>query len=296
VELLERIKFVDKYLVEIKPFYCLKTMTEHSKYNYVSDFTDELRAKGRYAFTLPELQNRFNVSDNALSKALQRAKQKKEIAIVRKEFYIVVTPEYRSRGILPPVLFIADLMSFLNRNYYTGLLNAAVFYGAAHQQPQEFFVITTKPVLLPIKNNKLKINFCYKRSWEKEDVIERKTDTGYLKVSSAELTALDLVYYYDRIGGMNRVATVLEELAENMKPEKLAATAKRYGQIATVQRLGFLLDEIINKKALASPLLEYLKTVKHYPVLLRPQKEKPQTMVTGNNWKVVPNIEIETDL
>lgn len=296
MELIKNIKFIDNKRVEIKPFYRLKTMSEYSKYNYISDFTNELRAKGRYAFALHELQNRFNVSDNALRKALQRAKQKKEIAIIRKEFYIVVTPEYRSQGILPPVLFIADLMRFLNRNYYTSLLSAAVFYGAAHQQPQEFFVITTKPVLLPIKNNKLKINFCYKKKWAEEDIIERKTDAGYLKVSSAELTALDLVNYYDRIGGFNRVATVLAELAENMEPEKLAATAKRYGQVATVQRLGFLLDEILENNALISPLLEYLKTVRHYPVLLRPQKEKPQTMVTGNHWKVIPNIAIETDL
>lgn len=271
-------------------------MEIYSRHRYINDFANELRAKGRYSFTLSELRDQFNVSDNALKKALQRAKQKKEIALIRKEFYVIVPPEYRNRGILPPVLFVADLMHFLNRNYYTGLLNAAVFYGAAHQQPQEFFVITTKPFLSPIKNSKIKINFCYKKKWAEEDIMERKTDTGYLKVSSAELTALDLVYYYDKIGGFNRVATVLEELVENMEPEKLVATAKRYGQIATVQRLGFLLDEVIVKKALTSPLLEYLRMVKYYPVLLRPQREKPRTMATGNNWKVVPNIEIETDL
>lgn len=84
------------------------------------------------------------MSDNAVKKALQRAKQKKGIALIRKEFYIIVPPEYRQLGILPPVLFIADLMRFLNRNYYTGLLNAAVFYGAAHQQPQEFFCYYNK--------------------------------------------------------------------------------------------------------------------------------------------------------
>jgi hypothetical protein len=87
-------------------------------------------------------------------KALQRLKRKKESAMIRKGFYVIVPPEYRSRGVLPPVLFIADLMKFLNRNYYTGLLNAAAFYGAAHQQPQDFFVITTKPVLVPISSNK----------------------------------------------------------------------------------------------------------------------------------------------
>lgn len=271
-------------------------MSSSPTYNYLTDYVNELRSKGRYSFTIPDLRLRFGVSENALKKALQRSKQKKEIALIRKEFYVIVPPEYRSRGVLPPALFIGDLMDFLNHKYYTGLLSAAAFYGAAHQQPQEFFVVTTKPFLLPVKSNKIRINFCHKKHLSEQDITERKTDTGYLKVSSAELTALDLVFFYDRVGGMNRVATVLQELAESLDAEKLAGAAKQYEQIATIQRLGFLLDEILGQKALASFLLSYLKTVKHYPVLLRPQKEKPETMVTGNDWKVVPNIEIETDL
>lgn len=265
-------------------------------YNYLEDYVNLLRSKGRYTFTLPKLREQFNLSEEALGKALQRLKRKKEAASIRKEFYVIVPPEYRSRGVLPPMLFIADLMEFLHRNYYTALLSAAALYGAAHQQPQEFYVITTKPVLVPIHNDKIKINFCYKQQWDRQYIVDRKTDTGYLKVSSPELTALDLVYYRDRIGGLNRVATVLVELAESLNAKRLTETASRYGQIATIQRLGFILDKILDQRLLASPLLAYLKTVKHYPVLLRPQKGKPDTMVTGNDWKVVPNVEIETDL
>lgn len=271
-------------------------MNSSTTYNYLTDYVNELRSRGKYSFTIPELHKRFRLSENALKKTLQRSKQKKEIALIRKEFYVIVPPEYRSRGVLPPTLFIADLMHFLNHKYYTGLLSAAAFYGAAHQQPQEFFVITTKPFLLPVKSNKIKINFCHKKHLLEQGITERKIETGYLKISSAELTALDLVFFYDRVGGMNRVATVLQELAESLDAEKLVIVAKRYDQITTIQRLGFLLDEILNQKTLASPLLSYLKTVKHYPVLLRPQKEKPGTMAAGNDWKVIPNVEIETDL
>ena len=70
---------------------------------------------------------------------------------------------------------------------------------------------------------------------------------------------------------------------------------KRYSPITAVQRLGFLLEEILNLPDLSEPIKEYLKTVNYFPVLLRPQKEKPE-MITGNDWKVVQNIEIETDL
>lgn len=266
------------------------------QYRYLEDFVNELRSKGKYTFSIQELRNRFSLSDEALKKALQRLKKKKEVAMVRKEFYVIVPPEYRSRGILPPSLFIAALMKFLERDYYTGLLNAAAFYGAAHQQPQDFSVVTTKPTLRKIQSNKIKINFYTKKKWAQEDIVQRNVETGYLKVSSPELTALDLVFYFDHAGGFSRIATVLAELVESLNAEKLAAAAERFQQVSTVQRLGFLLDEVLKQKELTKPLLEYLKTVKHFPVLLRPQKEKPQNMITGNPWKVVSNVKVETDL
>ena len=265
------------------------------QYRYLETFINELRGNGKYNFTLNDLRNKYNLSDEALKKALQRLTNKKEVARVRQGFYVIVPPEYHSRGILPTSFFIADLMKFLQKEYYVGLVTAASFYGAAHQQPQEFYVVTTKPTLRSINTNKLKINFIYKKEWDPGDIKERKVETGFIKVSSLELTALDLVTYFDRIGGLNRVATVLEELAEQMNKDRLVQAAKRYGNISTVQRLGFLL-ETLGKNELIEPLVEYLKIVKHFPVLLRPQKGKSDTMVTGNHWKVVANTEIETDL
>ncbi|WP_354335026.1 type IV toxin-antitoxin system AbiEi family antitoxin [Pedobacter sp. CG_S7] len=222
-------------------------------------------------------------------------KKKKEIALIRNEFYVIITPEYRSKGTLPPSLFIAELMKFLGKDYYIGLLNAAAYYGAAHQQPQSFSAITMRPSLRNISKDNLKINFYIKKGWDKEDIVQKKVDTGYVNVSSPELTALDLVYYFDQAGGLNRVATVLEELSESIDANKMLDLAKRYSPITAVQRLGFLLEEILSIRDLSDPIKDYLKTVNYFPVLLRPQKEKPE-MITGNDWKVVQNIEIETDL
>lgn len=265
------------------------------RYGYLEDFIVELRSNGRYAFSLPEVRNKFDQSDEAIKKALQRLKKKKEIALIRNEFYVIITPEYRSKGMLPPSLFIAELMKFLGKDYYVGLLNAAAYYGAAHQQPQSFSVITMKPSLRNISNNNLKINFYIKKEWDKDDIVQKKVATGYINVSSPELTALNLVYYFDQAGGLNRVATVLEELSESIDANKMLDLAKRYSPITAVQRLGFLLEEVLRMRDLSDPIKDYLKTVNYFPVLLRPQKEKPE-MVTGNDWKVVQNIEIETDL
>nr|WP_294901359.1 type IV toxin-antitoxin system AbiEi family antitoxin [uncultured Pedobacter sp.] len=264
-------------------------------YGYLDQFINEQRSEGKYAFSLAEVRNKFEQSDEAIKKALQRLKKKKEIALVRNEFYVVITPEYRSKGILPPSLFIAELMKFLERDYYVGLLNAASYYGAAHQQPQSFSVITMKPSLRNINSNNLKINFYTKKAWAKDDIVQKKVDTGYINVSSAELTALDLVNYFEQVGGLNRVATVLEELCESINPDKMLDVAKRYVPITAVQRLGFLLEVILNRRDLSDLIKKHLKTMNYFPVLLRPQKERRE-MITGNDWKVVQNIDIETDL
>jgi hypothetical protein len=60
---------------------------------------------------------------------------------VLKGFYAIIPVGYALRGAVPPELYIDDLMKYLNRTYYISLLNAAVFYGAAHQQPQDFSVV-----------------------------------------------------------------------------------------------------------------------------------------------------------
>jgi predicted transcriptional regulator of viral defense system len=260
------------------------------QHGYLKDFINELLSKGRYGFSLPEVRDKFEQSDEAIKKALQRLKKKKEIALIRNEFYVVITPEYRSKGILPPSLFVAELMKFLDKNYYVGLLNAAAYYGAAHQQSQSFSVITMKPSLRNIDNDNLKINFCIKKEWAKSDIVLMKVDRGYINVSSPELTALDLVNYFEQVGGLNMVLTVLNELCKSIDCNKMLDLAKRYSPITAVQRLGFLLEEILNMRDLSEPIKEHLKTINYFPILLRPQKEKPE-MITGNDWKVVQNVE-----
>ncbi len=266
------------------------------QYKYLDSFIDKQRANGKYSFTTEGLHTQLGVSENALKKTLQRLKSQKSVAMVRRGFYVIVPPEYRAKGIIPTNLYVNDLMKFLNRDYYVGLLNAAAYHGAAHQQPQNYSIITEGIALRPIKNDKVGILFYIKKSWNKQDVVTKKVDTGYINISSPELTALDLVSYYNEVGGFNRVATVIEELKEMVLPEKLVETAKQYDEISVVQRLGYLLEHVLDENELSNALYNYLEPIGYYPTLLRPQKKKPENMITGNKWKIVPNTEIEADI
>lgn len=266
------------------------------QYKYLDSFIDEQRANGKYSFTTENLHEQLGVSENALKKSLQRLKNQGAVEMVRREFYVIVPPEYRIKGIIPTSFYVNDLMKFLTRDYYVGLLNAAAYHGAAHQQPQNYAIITEGIALRSIKNDKVGINFYIKKSWNIKDVIKKKVDTGYINISSPELTALDLVNYYNEVGGFNRVATVLEELKEVIQASQLIETVKEYEEISVVQRLGYLLEYVLEEYSLSDALYKYLEPIGFYPTLLRPQKKKPKNMITGNKWKIVPNVEIEADI
>lgn len=270
-------------------------LTNKSTYNYIDDYLTEIQAKGRYSVTLDELRNRFSASEKAILQNVYRLKSKNQLAQVRKEFYVIVPPQYSRRGMVPPTLFIADMMDFLNREYYVGLFSAAALHGAGHQQPMEFQVMTKKPSLRNIKNQKLKISFYTKASWEQDQITEKKTETGYLKISTPELTAFNLVQHHKRIGGLNRIIPILEDLAETVKPSILAKTAKTQ-KAPNIQRLGYLLDEL-DRESLSNPLLRLLgENTKEIPLSLAhtrlPARQEDRTGPTNGKWKVIINNEL----
>jgi predicted transcriptional regulator of viral defense system len=262
-------------------------------YNYLEEYIDDVRAKGRYAFTLEELKDKFDISDKAILQNLYRLKSKKKIVQIRKGFYTILPAEYSKYGVIPSSMYMDDMMISLNKKYYLGVISAGAIYGASHQQSMETFVITEKPALRDIKNKKLKINFLVKNEWNKEDVKQVKTDAGYINVSSPELTALDLLYYVDKIG-MNRVITILKELIEVIKPSILAKTAKNYSQAATVQRLGYLLEYELGNEKLSQAIYQIIADKKGKNVPLMPGKNKRGK--TNTKWRIINNSNIESDL
>jgi len=259
-------------------------------YNYIIDYLIKIQSKGRYSVTLNELKSEFDTSEKAILQNIFRLKRKNQLAQVRKEFYVIIPPQYITRAMVPPSLFIADMMHFLNREYYVGLLSAAALHGAGHQQPMEFQVMTRKPALRSIKNQKLNISFYTKTGWELEQISEKKTETGYLNVSSPELTAFDLIYHNKKIGGLNRILPILEDLVESIKPSILLKTTK-IQKIPNIQRLGYLLD-VLGSESLSNSLFKSIgkKTPNKIPLSLL-HKEKSGTI--NEKWNVIVNTELE---
>ena len=143
----------------------MKTKQASSRYSALSKFADSLQGKGRYAFQRAEALGALSVSDEALQTAARRLAAKKRLVIPRRGFYVIVPLEYQTAGAPPPDWFIDDLMKFQERPYYVGLLSAAALHGSAHQQPQEFQVVTDASVRVT-QAGRARIRFFMKRHFE----------------------------------------------------------------------------------------------------------------------------------
>ncbi|MBC7778295.1 MAG: type IV toxin-antitoxin system AbiEi family antitoxin [Phycisphaerae bacterium] len=252
---------------------------------------------GKYGFALSVLRKNFaEQTEAALKLALKRLSDKVKILSVYKGYYLILPPQYSSKGILPLTLFLDTFMKFLERPYYVALLNAAAYHGASHQQPQEYFVMTNFPVLRATHKKGMKINYISVKHIPEILLEQRKTEAGYLNISNSALTATDLIQFEKRIGGLNRATTVLNELADVLHPTDFNTELLNYAPTTTLQRLGYLLDFSCNKTELADALYDAME--KHPLNCFRiPLKASGVTkgFSSENRWKVIVNTEIEID-
>lgn len=220
-------------------------------------YASGLLAAGRGVFSADEAQKAIGISRGAFLDAAERLQKRGQLLRPRRGFYVVVPPQYAVAGAPPPEWYIDALMHHERRPYYVGLLAAAAAHGASHQAVMEFQVVTNK--LLPdIEAGRTRIVFSFRRDMAavSAGIEDRKTQSGYMKLSSPELTVLDLVRYPHSGAGLDNIVTVLFELAERLQPKKLASLSDAFEK-AVVQRLGHLLGRLGHPR-IAEPMFAAL--------------------------------------
>ncbi|MFZ1825741.1 MAG: type IV toxin-antitoxin system AbiEi family antitoxin [Chitinophagales bacterium] len=273
-------------------------MISTNNYNRLENWVNQCLSRGKFSFSLNEIKDAFpNDTSITMKFGLNRLVQKEKVVSIFKGYYVIVPPQYSSKGILPPAMFIDGLMKFLERKYYVALLNAAALHGSSHQQPQEYFIVTSYPVLRATVKKEIKINYISTRQLPPDTLTEKKkTETGYINVSNPLLTAIDLISYEKKVGGLNRVSTVINELLETVKRNDVNEELINYASVSSLQRFGFVLDEILNKKEIADKIFSLCKKagIKFYLIPLKASGKKNKE-VLNEKWKLMINTEIETD-
>lgn len=207
-------------------------------------WSTRLLARGRMVFSRDEAIHAIGVDHGAFLDAAERLQRQGLLIKPRRGFYVIVPPQFLLWGAPPPSWYIDDMMRFEGLGYYVGLLKASELRVPTQQPVMEFQVVTEKQ-LTRICAGRSIISFHYRKRLAdvRIGVEDYKTDTGYMKVSSPELTALDLVRYVSAVGGLSNVAAFLVDLAKEIDAAKLARLSDSFER-SVGQRLGYLLDSL----------------------------------------------------
>ncbi|MEX2523712.1 MAG: type IV toxin-antitoxin system AbiEi family antitoxin [Gammaproteobacteria bacterium] len=266
-------------------------MKSESEISSARELITGLAAEGRYHFTSEEARSALGVSPAAAKLAVNRLARQGLVASPARGFYVILPPEYRRLGCLPAEQFIPALMERLNLHYYAGLLSAAQYYGAAHQRPQEFQVILARN-RRPIQCGAVRVSFIARKRLTEVPVRGFNTPRGIISVSTVEATAVDLVGYEHHTGGLNQVATVLSELAEQVDPQRLVAAAET-APVPWAQRLGYLMERVGAANSVV-PLKAYVRSKARNTTYLLPAGPR-RNVNRSPDWKLYVNADVESE-
>ena len=264
-----------------------------------SDYIKKIRSSGRRYFTINEAAIDLGENKKNLLACICRLKKKGELFSPAKGLYIMIPPEYYNLGSIPATELVPILMKYWKLDYYAGLTTASMYYGSSHQKPQTFQIIINKQIHRTLIFGKIRIECVYKKNLDGLPTQEIITETGYLKISSPELTAIDLLLYPRKAGGLNNIATILTELIEMINPDKLIMLIDIVKEKSWIQRLGYILDSIEaldedKKDLLKLKLQDYLKSKKLFYLPL--VAEEPILGASYcKKWMIIENLKIEQD-
>lgn len=257
------------------------------------DFLDQLQAAGRWSFSSEEALGAHGGRIAAARAVLRRLRAASLIATPHRGFHVILTPQFRNLGCLPPEYFVDDLMEYLDVDYHVGLASAAAYHGATHQAVQKFQIMVDHP-RRPILCGRVRIEFIMQVNLEYVPLYEFEAPSGSIDVSSPEATAFALIGYPDRVGGLNAATTMIDELSASLTRRELTALVKVY-PLPWAQRLGYLFD-MLGHEVAARAVLRGLERAGAWRVVPLSPHLDIEGSELDRRWGVLVNDDPESDL
>lgn len=197
---------------------------------------------GRHWVTTHDAAELLGIPERHVAPSLSQSLRRGHLFSPTKGLYVAVPPEFRSWGAVPAAHFVDPMMRHLGHDYYVCLLSAAETRGFSHQRPQVFQVMTSGR-LRDRAFGRVRIEFITSVSTTDRSVDIVNTPTGTMRVSSPEVTVLDLVSFPNASGALFNVATIIGDMLTEdvIDVDRLTEVASGY-PASIVQRTGWLLD------------------------------------------------------
>jgi predicted transcriptional regulator of viral defense system len=248
------------------------------------------------------ISSQMNISKSYATDILYTLAKKGVAVRIGRGLYLLVNPEViygRKSFAEDPLLIIDELMARIGRvDYYVAYASAAHVHGIAHQLPLSLTVAVTKR-RNDVDAKGIKVHFVTVRkervfgTEKKKYLMDRE-----FRVSDLEKTILDCLERTDLSGGASDVARMISDSKEKINWEKLVGYAHKFNNSALTQRLGYILDKLVESgEIVLQPdiMLQLSKSVEGkkifaYPLeprLGRNARRRPDKI--NRKWMIIEN-------
>lgn len=253
------------------------------------ELPDWLLARGRPWATTSEIAELLGIPERHVAPTLAPSRRRGLLFAPTKGLWVMIPAEFRLWGAVPGLHFVDAWMNHLGHPYYVGLLSAAQIAGYSQQSPQVLQVVTDAR-LRDRAFGRVRFDFTYSCHVRDRAVSVVNTPTGTARVSTAEVTVLDLLAFPHASGGQFNAATIVGDMLADgaLDPARLASTAAGY-PVSTVARAGWIVDLMANQVGAefdTDGLLERVAT-RSTPVVLNPAG--PRGGDRDERWNVIVN-------
>ena len=176
------------------------------------------------------------------------------------------------------------------------MLSASVLWGAAHQRPQIDLVTIEGPGLFTARKQKRDVEWIVRASIPEKFVLTKPGEDGDIRYSNAELTAVELVQYEQKSGGLSQVATVLRELLEHTDFAHASEGVFQVCKDTAVQRLGYIVECVLGEERQGEVIYHEWTRCCPAPHFIKLSTRSSEAVShRDERWKVDVNTTIEED-
>ena len=263
----------------------------------IAEWIEISELKGARYFSYGEVCSIFqNLSRQVIKNSLFRLRKELKIYSPYREFYVILPTQYRLRGAVPPMFYMSELMKNLGRKHYFSLLSASVLWGAAHQRPQIDTVTIEGTGLFTASKQKRDVEWIVRASIPEKFVLTKPGEDGDIRYSNAELTAVELVQYEQKSGGLSQVATVLRELLEHTDFAHASEGVFKVCKDTAIQRLGYIVERVLGEERQGEVIYHEWTRCCPAPHFIKLSTRSSEAVShRDERWKVDVNATIEED-
>ncbi|MDX3928929.1 MAG: type IV toxin-antitoxin system AbiEi family antitoxin [Shinella sp.] len=213
--------------------------------NHLSAVLDAYERSGKLNVRAQDLRAALpDISDEGLRKAVYRQQERGRLVGLSQgsQHWLIVPLQHANAGAPPLEAWLHQYMSkTLATPYYVAMLSAAETYGASP------YAVMVTQVMVPERRRSItvgrhQVSFHTRTRIERMPTRWHETPDGRFKVSTPELTVLDIIQHMATLGGIGRVREVLRGMWAHCAEGGFSEALDALQNAPIAQRLGVLME------------------------------------------------------